>query len=70
MDDQRIYTSEVTLCTGVKVKALIQGKNIFHAFKCLEWVYGVGRVGIVKERTAATTQMGMAKLMTATQRSL
>lgn len=52
---EKTFQAEVTLCTGVKVKALVQAKNIFHAHKSLEWVYGQGHVGLVREQQETST---------------
>ena len=49
MTSEKTFQAEVILCTGVKVKAITQAKNIFHAHKLLEWVYGNGNVGLVSE---------------------
>ena len=48
MSHQEIFTADVTLITGVKVKALVQAQNIAEALKSLECVYGVGHVGMPK----------------------
>lgn len=49
MAHEKTFQAEVMLCTGIKVKAITQAKNIFHAHKLLEWVYGNGNVGLVSE---------------------
>jgi hypothetical protein len=43
------FIAEVTLVTGEKVKAIVRGKNIFHAGKLLNSVYGSQNVGLVRE---------------------
>lgn len=47
MTFEKTFQAEVMLCTGVKVKAITQARNIFHAHKLLEWVYGNGNVRLV-----------------------
>lgn len=48
MLQEKTFQADVTLCTGVTVKAFVQAKNIFQAQKSLEWVYGKGQVGLVR----------------------
>ena len=52
MSHQEIFTADVTLITGVKVKALVQAQNIAEALKSLECVYGVGHVGMPKANSS------------------
>jgi putative ubiquitin-RnfH superfamily antitoxin RatB of RatAB toxin-antitoxin module len=43
------FIADVTLVTGAKVRAIVLGKNLFHAAKTLSNIYGVSNVGIVRE---------------------
>lgn len=49
MENIKHFIADVTLCTGTKVKAIVQAKNLFHASKLLGNVYGASNVGVVSE---------------------
>jgi hypothetical protein len=49
MATENLFQANVTLNMRVKVRVIIQAKNIFQAYKSLERVFGKGNIGLVSE---------------------
>ena len=49
------FIADVTLCTGVKVRAIVQAKDHTHALDSLESIHGKGHVSSIKKYSAVTS---------------
>ena len=54
-NNKDFFIADVTLCTGVKVRAIVQAKDHTHALDSLESIHGKGHVSSIKKYSAVTS---------------